>query len=234
MNNPFGVDAVICLCLDKRKELWRNLEADALARNWNFKTFIVGDGTDDELVYDWVDPPIPDNLKWGAGNPSLQYRHYYAFKSHAKMLEYCKKNNYSSVLFMEDDAYITNRFNHIEQIIVNSKEYEDLDWHLLYLGWWIGGDRNKEPADINNQIEEQYKNGIVQIRKMRACGGLHGVIIKSTMFDWLLSFPAVNNIDCQLDNYHDLIKSYYVAPKIIHTQTAYSFTEGYVIEREIL
>ena len=52
-----GIENAICLCLDKRKDEWEDLERQCNAKGIEFEKFIVGDG--DILDKDWFFARIP-------------------------------------------------------------------------------------------------------------------------------------------------------------------------------
>ena len=121
------LDRAICLCLDKRQEHWEDLRQQCESRGIEFIRFLVGKG---EIFpreeYDYIDDPSPNLTYWRYGSPETKKNHYNAFMSHKGMLRYAIDNNFESVLFLEDDAYFTERF---EDVFNKVKEtLEPIDW----------------------------------------------------------------------------------------------------------
>lgn len=216
------------LCLDKRKEVWEDLikqcDDNGLTRIY---PFIVGDGdlfTPDSYDKINFDPKLMGY--WGYGIPERKHRHWNAMISHRLMVKRAVIADWPYFLLMEDDAYITKRFFDV----VSKIEVPD-DFDLLYLGWWKG-DENDE---WNLKIESDYNNsGRASLEKAEQLGGLHGIIISSSMYYHILSLPLNNPIDSQLNRYHFQIRSYFVTPKIIHTKSLMSECEGTTIQRNII
>ena len=51
-----GIEKAICLCLDKRKDEWEDLQRQCESKGIEFEKFIVGDGkTLDPDMYDRID-----------------------------------------------------------------------------------------------------------------------------------------------------------------------------------
>lgn len=222
------IESCQCLCLDKRKEHWEKLEKQCLDVGIPFERFVAGAG---HILdhYDYIDEVNPDVKGWGYGVPGLKHTHYSAFQCHQRMIKKAKEQGKSNVLMLEDDSYITSRFKPVwnalsQQITINIPH-----WDLLYLGWWIGG----EDSEYTVKTEDDFnKHRICGVEKMVRCGGLHGVIINHTMYDTLLSLPANNPIDWQLNSMHSRIQSYYVYPRLIHVRSMYSETEGANFNRQ--
>lgn len=218
-----------CLCLDKRQEHWEDLQEQCESRGIKFRRFLVGKG---ELFpkkeYDYIDDPNPPLDRWtygrGPGQSSIK-NHCNAFLSHQVMLRKAIEENLDNVLFLEDDAYFTSRYDDVMEKV--SDGIDKLEWDMLYFGWWIGN----EYDEWNENIEQEYlEKGSASIARLRAapkmCGGLHGVLINKSMFELMASLPPINPIDSILNhNYHMDINSYYIMPKIIHDKGIFSECE---------
>ncbi len=85
---------------------------------------------------------------------------------------------------------------------------------------------------FNKNIEQNWSDkGIIRIDKVTQLCGLYGAVIHKSMFDALLSLPANNPWDCQLNQYHESLLTFYIQPKMIHTRSTYSHCEGNIINR---
>lgn len=225
------IDKASCLCLDTRwdtreKDI-RDIELRLSILGTKIEFFTAGNGQDKDIEYDYIDDPNPDVSRWGYGREGFKHHHWNAFQCHQIMIQRAKDEHRQNLLMLEDDAYLTDRFEEIWSVAQTRVP----DFDILYLGWWIG----TEGDDFNEKVEKNYREkGIIGVDKVRQVGGLHGALINNSMFDFLLSLPANNPIDCQLNRYHHQIKSYYLFPKIIHTRTCYSECEGSIIERHDL
>jgi len=218
-----------CLCLDKRQKHWEDLQEQCESRGIKFHRFLVGKG---ELFpkeeYDYIDDPNISIERWGYGTPRTAINHCNAFMSHLVMANRAVEEGLESVLFLEDDAYFTSRYDDVLGKV--SDGVNNLDWDMLYLGWWIGF----EDDEWNEQVEEDYlQRGLTSIARVRAApallGGLHGVVIKREVLETLCSLPPIGPIDGLLNhNFHNgpyTINSYYIMPKIIHDKGIFSEAE---------
>ncbi len=224
-------DKVTCLCLDQRVQHWEDLERSCYAMGWKLDKFIAGDGQliADRYKYNWKDTVNPDVSGWGYGGLGRKHHHYNAFNCHKQMIEQALSKNCQRVLFLEDDAYITGRFHDVMYRLAPA--IRSLDFDLLYLGWWLA--KTGEVPEFEEGYNLDKTCGIFPVTTN--LGGLHGVIISKKMMEFIYTFPANNPIDCQLNIMgHNRFKSYYVAPKVIHTKTMMSITEGCIMERPIL
>lgn len=222
------IDKASCLCLDKRwMERYEDIRDISLRLDCDFEFFLAGDGKTLDANYDYIDEPDPDVSRWGYGRQGFKHHHWNAFHCHKEMIRRAKAEGRENLLMLEDDAYMTDRFEKIwKHISAFNPKYD-----LLYLGWWIS-DENDE---FNKNIEKNWDDrGIIEIDVVRQVGGLHGVLVRNTMFDYILNLPANNPIDYQLNRCHDQFDSLYIRPKIIHTRTTYSMCEGSVITRNAL
>ena len=242
--NPFKVDKIYCLCLDKRKALWQDLEKDCLGRGWTFEKFIAGDGTDPSLAYDHIDWGYdkfnPDF--WGYGVPTGKINHFNAFLCHQQMIAKCKAEGIKNVLMLEDDSYITGRFDEIVKSINDAEDISESryvldDFDLLYLGWWQWEvDDVGKQAGRNLDIEDNWnRKKIWGVGRISQVGGLHGVIINESMYDIILGFNPVNPVDYQINQYgHSRLRSYFIYPKIIGLKSCFSETEKAFYQRDEL
>lgn len=227
------INDIICLCLDKRKDLWTSLEADCAEKipQAKFHKFIVGDGCHD-LVYNHVDPAgnVPSTWMWGDGIQA--WRHYCAFLSHKEIIKYAINNNIDNFLLLEDDAHILRRYNNVMSQIQLPKE-----WDIIYLGWHAFEYENHKFAGTNLRIEEQYKkDGRAYIQELIQCGGLFAALINKTLYRTILRLPEIAPIDSQINllKFNNSIKAYNVIPMSIYTKSGISNCEGIYIERDVL
>jgi len=231
-----GIDKAVCLCLDKRKEEWLDLEKQCLAKGLEFERFVVGDGkTLDASEYDRVDDPNPPVENWSYGNEVTKINHYNAFMSHQAIIQKAKEDGLNSILLLEDDAYFTERFDDVLEKLDKQTNIDSLPYDILFLGWWIG-----EADDEWNLTAERLYNehGSISVGKVSeahfTCGGLHGVIIRRGMFNKILELDPINPIDSQLNGMHHEINSFYVIPKIIHDKGIFSNCEQGITPRKKL
>ena len=233
----FGITKAYCLCLDKRKEHWLDLKQQCESKGLEFNRFLVGEGKIfDENGYDLIDTSAPDLSNWSYGGHEKdspyekqvkKTKHYNAFLSHQAMARKALQDGDENVLFLEDDAYFTERFDKVVE--KSSADIEQLDYDMLYLGWWIGD----EGDEWNQQIEDEWsKDENYGIGSTRRIGGLHAVIISRRMLDIITRLDPFDPIDSQLSTYfHDKITSFFLAPKIIHDKGIFSECEQSVVER---
>ena len=109
-----GIEKAICLCLDKRKDEWEDLQRQCESKGIEFEKFIVGDGkTLDPDMYDRIDVEDADLSDWSYGNDTTKIRHYNAFMSHIEIFKRAKEQGLNRFLLLEDDAYFTERFDDV-------------------------------------------------------------------------------------------------------------------------
>lgn len=234
--NPFKIEKTVCVCLDKRKDLWKDL-IESNKDNIEVIPFICGDGTDPDLVYNQIDETQFDPDQWGYGLPNHKINHYNAFLAHQKIIRECKQGKVRRVLLLEDDAYFTQRYQTVMSALSGAVP-NDFNFDLMYLGW---SQFEHDPstglhAGQNLEIEKRWKESrILGLRPVEGMlGGLHGVIIDENMYDILLDFPPVNPIDWQLNQWvgHHNLHSYFIYPKVIGLKTCLSMTENRIFPRD--
>ena len=238
-----GIEKAICLCLDKRKDEWEDLQRQCESKGIEFEKFIVGDGkTLDPDMYDRIDVEDADLSDWSYGNDTTKIRHYNAFMSHIEIFKRAKEQGLNRFLLLEDDAYFTERFDDVmskvEQI---AHQYEENNkrpfiFDMFFLGWWIG----EADDPWNKTVERMYnENGGVALGTVSeahfTCGGMHGVVINKTILNKLIELDPKNPIDSQLNSgIHQEMNTCYVMPKIIHDKGLFSNCEQNRIERNKL
>ena len=232
------IDKATCLCIDQRFDE-RRFDLDNMGKrlgklgaDWECFHALTENG-DPWTPYDYVDVPKKDLAKeiaqWGYGRDGYKHHHWNALHCHRIMIQKAKEEGRKNLLIVEDDAYMTDRFETVFDELSQFSVVKNNSYHILYFGWWIS-DENDE---FNKNIEKNWEeNGTIRIDKVTQLGGLHGALINETMFDALLTLPANNPWDCQLNQFHNKLQTYYVEPKMFHTRTTFSHCEGSVIKRK--
>lgn len=225
----------ICLCLDKRKEHWPALQKQVEDLGMEFIPYVCGNGEDSDLKYDQIDDKNPDVRGWGYSKEGHQINHWNALKGHKGITQKAKDLDLKSFLLLEDDALILNRaVNILERMNGDIWEIYLGGYDLVYLGWW----RGNELDDFNTTIEDNYKNldyiFSLPIDPNTPVAGLHGCIIRNTIYDFILNCPMNNPLDSQFVKNRENIPSLMICPKIIHTKDMWSHTEGCLLQRKKL
>lgn len=149
-------DKVYCINLDRRPDRLENFKKEVDRYNLGeFERFSAYDGKQLNLTNEY-------NLKPGEIG---------IIKSNLDIIKDAKKNNYKTILIIEDDCVFNNE-------ILNFENYFSLlpnDWDMLYMG----GNHNthmgvKPPIMINEKVV-----------KLHSTYSAHFVGIKSTVFDQL-------------------------------------------------
>lgn len=228
------IDRAHMLCLDQR---WKTRAHDIYDMQQRFekmgiefKVFIAGDGAHFNK-YDYVDEKNPDVSKWLYGLQGKKHHHWNALQCHKRMLMEARRHGCKNVLMLEDDAYLTSRFEEIWPKVAATEQVQD--FHLLYLGWWIG-DENDE---WNILCEKNWaERCTISLERANQVGGLHGCLVDSSLYEPLIESADIAPIDFQLNRSgsHGMLNSWVVCPKLIHTRTTFSFCEGQVIPRNEL
>ena len=236
----FGIKKAYCLCLDKREEHWLDLKQQCESRGLEFNRFLVGDGDMfNKEEYDRIDTPMPESTSWSYGGHEKdsdeerllkKSKHYNAFLSHKLMAKKALEDGDEKVLFLEDDAYFTERFDIIAKEL--EPDIQKMRYDMLYLAWWIGD----EGDEFNEEIEKDWKDKKgVGIAKAYRIGGFHGVVLSRYILDIITRLDPFDPVDSQLSKFfHDKIESYFIVPKIIHDKGIFSECEQNVVERNKL
>lgn len=215
--NPLNVDAVFCLCLDKRQDLWKPLVEMTWDFGWNTTPFIVGDGVNlPNRMYDLIDenvfpPKLPESTNYMSwhNRPNA----YNAWKSHKKIIDICLKEDYEKVMFMEDDILLSKNFNNdikeIEEFFLN------ISFDMLYLGSY---------TDIKNI--DKVDNRIFKLNG-NDCGGLHGLIVNKKILKKMSNFLPFGPFDWMCNKYlHKIFDCYVVYPSLILQKSGHSYVEN--------
>lgn len=222
-------DGVLCMALDKRKEHWLDLQEQCKKFDIDMVPFVCGDGSDTSLVYDSIDEVNPDVRGWGYSAAGHQKNHYNALLTQKRMIQRAKDNGWKSVLLLEDDAYILQRFTDV----INKVEENMPDpngWLLFYLGWWRGNEFDEWNCNIDKVYEETGKVYYDYIKDN--VGGFHSVVVREELYDLILDMPMNNPLDTQVCYARQWIPSLMLFPKATHIKSLHSFTEGVTFQRK--
>lgn len=236
------INQVHCLCLDKRQNLWPKIEEDCeRLTGLKVNKFIVGDGKNKNLKYDYVDSK--DKSLWNLLKSPAQHSylgHANAFLAHKQLFskiyeKYRPKNawnvpNKGNILFLEDDCLFLNRFEEI----YNNEDIQDFlsqkDFDILFLGWWKKF--YKVDSVDGNLIEQAWcddkKFGITRELSTthNKISGLHGAVINSSFLKVLANVER-GPIDSFINENLDKYRVFYIYPKIIHTISTWSYCENH-------
>jgi len=225
------IEKSVCLCLDKRKESWLELEDDLDKVGIKMNRFIVGDGKILDCEYDLIDTnEIPSFITSSELGDSTDYTTWYnrpnaynAFKSHIKIMKQAREEGCKNILMLEDDSILTNDFAEMLE------ELPSTGWDALYLGWF---------ASEKTELYHHGENDDIAARKI---GGFHGVIVNHTMFDCICAAPPVAPLDNIVGTRLSSQFTYYICmPQIILQKAGlYSEVEGQVnwsvgVEKQIM
>lgn len=225
---------VCILALDKRKDLWQPLQVDCEERGWSTRLFIVGDGSDSSLKYeyDWIDKDItvPPEWMWGTGVQALH--HYKAHLSHKKILKMALKEDWPQFLLLEDDSQILDRADDILPQIELEINALCGNYDLIYFGWHCWEYENDIPVGTNLLIEQKYKeDGLGCLLRQKKVGGFHGVLINRSAYWSLLSLPAFQPLDSMVNNFANHLNRYICVPKVIDVVDTFSYCENRFVSR---
>lgn len=237
------IEKALILTLDKRFEKSINPSANLMIDGMQYidcvpNMFLVGDGHIKDVEYKHIDVIKPPMAPFNYGSPSTINAHYNAFLCHKKMAQLCIDECVDNCLFLEDDAYFTDRFSEIWPVI--SKDLDLIDWDIVYLGWWMerpnSPDSHGDRFDLEERWEKECVCGIEVVPrkptiKQEICG-LHGLLVNETMFPLMANAPW-GPMDSFLASQLDRIKAFYVWPKIIHVGPGFSNCENSYTERNM-
>jgi len=237
------IDAIYCLCIDKRKSMWDSLEEDIrIVLNRPMRKFIAGLGKDRTLQYNHIDLPYSKDMHRYCtyGNEKTIKHHANAFLCHKKIFKEAQLRAYNNILFVEDDArFLRERFRPIFfsykiQSFLNSN-----NWDIVYLGWWLK--LTPEGTEDREDLELRWKNNrefnIEPVPSPPAVAhkicGLHGILVHHRIFDHLAG-AAWGPMDSYIHHNSDNFNLYYIWPKIIHTPSNFSECEQAYFNRNKL
>jgi hypothetical protein len=219
------------LALDKRQEMWTKLAKQV---NGLFQTkcelFIVGKDNNPELNYSHHDALEVDRPLYYPGQNPLN--HFNAFLSHKRMIRQAIHEDVDKLLIMEDDAYIIeDRFYRIWKHTSVQNFLKSDKWDILYLGWWHNkpGYTSGDREDLEELWKTEGKCGIDKVPRPPEMAheicGLHGLLINKHFLPKMLLAPT-GPYDSWLNRHLDKINAYYMWPKLIHVNTAWSYCEN--------
>ncbi len=226
-----NVDAIYCLCLDKRKETWHKLITDLKEQGWeNIIPFIVGDGQDEELEYDYIDFP-PGDVFDAAGftygfDLESRCRHKNANYSQKLIFADALEKGYKRILFLEDDTFQLERSDAVLNLLRNKIEALR-NFDLLYLSYykWEYQDDLMKGENLKIEVDWREKQACEILKVEPPLGGLHAVVVNSHFFHTILRLPNNAPIDSSLNRIHGKIQSYLVTPQIFYVHSMYSNCE---------
>ena len=155
-------DKVYCINLDRRPDRLENFKKEVEKYNLGeFERFSAYDGKQLNLT----------------NNHNLKPGEIGIIKSNLDIIKDAKKNNYKTILIIEDDCVFNDE-------IINFEDYFNLlpiDWHILYMG----GNHNthmgvRPPLIINDKVV-----------KLHSTYSAHFVGIKSSVFDQIESLLEI-------------------------------------------
>lgn len=207
------IDMALCLVLDKRVDMWNELERQFREHNIDIKMFLAGDGHLDNYEYDHIDdvepPPlyaqtVPYPTWWRRPNA------YDAWKCHKKMIRKAKDADARNLLMVEDDTVLEDDFDDIIDKV--SPFFSGLPWDMIYFGSF----------HLNSAIEI-----LPHVFKVNGSGGFHCVLIDADLFDVILDFPPFGPIDYMCGKYiQPNYNCYAIYPCIASQRDGFSYVEG--------
>jgi len=230
------IDKVICLCVDKRKDMWGQLEADCEeCTGLPFTKFIAGNGEDKELSYNHVDYPYEPIMNQYVGYSPANRIHinFNIFLCHRLILD---ENRNKNILLMEDDAqFIVDRWN----TVWNSLELNDFfagnAWDVLYIGYF---QLQYEGDEVYGKDAEAAwrESGKVSIKRAQSnvpgkISGLQGVLLNKDFIPTLHNECKVSPLDGFINRNLNRFKVWYLEPQLIGVKSNYSYCEGSNVQR---
>jgi hypothetical protein len=185
-------DKVYCINLKSREDRKENFKNEV--QKYNLGKFDFFDAVDGSK--------IENNTRFTNGVIGL-------ILTNIKIFEDAIKNDYKTIIVVEDDCIFTDEINNIDVYLNNLPE----DWDMVY----FGGNHQSFPTSVND-----YFN------KLHMTYTTHFIIFKNTIFQKIID--RITKMDIQLDvMYCDLQREYnvYCTNKLIATQLpSYSDIEG--------
>lgn len=206
------VDKAVCLVLDKRMDLWNELDKSCQNHGILAEPFIAGDGSL-ELDYQHIDvEECPPMLPGSTDYPTWWNRPnaFNAWLCHKQIITRAKKEGVESLLLLEDDSVFEEDF---DEVMTNA-HLDRCGFDMLYLGWYSNGHLHSTP----NQ----------NLKIMRGGGGFHGVILNRRIIELLDAVEPKGPYDwiCGKRHHHQM-NCYAVYPDVITQRDGHSYVEGH-------
>lgn len=200
-------DFSCCINLDRRTDRWEECQQEF--SKWNLNNIHRISAIDKNNI----SKDFPDVYK------NASYRNFGnigLLLTNIQILEYAQKQNYSSILIMEDDVYFTPEVNNIEDWL----SYVPNDWDLI----WVGGNHHRHPyRGQPTQVNEK-------VLKLQSTLTTHCVGIKSHMYSIILSQLKTlsNPIDVIYFKIQESYNTYGFTPSIAKQRAGFSDIENVV------
>lgn len=212
------IERAVCLTLDKRIDMGRDVQKQAAKYNINVELFVAGDGAG-ELLYDHIDiQELPPKYHGSLSYPSwtTRYNAYNAWLCHNKILKMARQDGINNILMLEDDIIFEEDFSEILEKV--TPFFNSNNWDMIYFGWYS-----------NNHLQDI---GEKHVYRMVGGGGFHGVLLNRYMIEELVDVPPLGPYDFITGvYYHKQILAYAIYPCIISQCSGYSYVEGSILEK---
>lgn len=195
------IDRICCLSLDKRYDSWLRLLKQFANLGIYMQPYICGLGNClPKSMYHYIDDPTFGPIKNAAMCHQQIIRHAYA-------------DGVELLFMLEDDAILTNDF--VERL--DTINVEDFD--ILWLGSFTPFTQNVEDC-----VKTELRDVDCTI------GGLHGILIKRSVFTIFDHFNTNHAFDGQIGKYcfkNSTIKAKYLCPSIVIMDIGQSYANTY-------
>jgi hypothetical protein len=230
------IDKMVCLGLDKRKDMWPKLQEQVQrCLGIPLEIFVCGDGNDIILKYDHIDTnDIGIDFRY-----TRNKAHYNAYLCHKKIFHDAYESGVNNLLFLEDDAYLIEDRMRLLYEDKCKEVIESNRWDVIYLGWWQKrtGYLSEDREDLEDIWQRHKLFNIEEVPhppflQHETCG-LHGILISRPILK-VLANASYGPIDCFLHQNFNLLRAYFMWPKVVHTYSTWSYCENNMCNRNVI
>lgn len=212
------IERAVCLTLDKRIALGRDVVIQAANYGLDVKLFMAGDGTL-PITYDHIDinelpPRYPESLTYPSW--TTKPNAYNAWQCHQKIIREAYDDGLNNLLMLEDDVFFEKDF--IEILEKTTAFFNSNTWDMIYFGWYS----NDHLQDIGQE----------HVYRMMGGGGFHAVLLNRDMLQILYDVPPLGPFDFITGVFfHKHIDAYAIYPNIISQHNGYSYVEHGTLDK---
>lgn len=190
-------DKVFYINLDKRVD--RRTECEAEFNNHN-------------IVAERVSAVDADTLTDYSMYPHRYFKrgNYGLLLTNIRIFEEAKKNNYKSIVILEDDVKFIDNFNYYFEIIYPTVP---LDWDILYLG----ANHQKPPTLVTENVGKCIETWTT-----------HAIVFKQSSYEIILEelYRLEHPIDVAFSKLFDRVNAYSIIPSIAFQRPSHSDIEN--------
>lgn len=204
-------DRTVCLNIDRRLGERERIRMAFARHGIEVEFFLAGNGSVEGVAYDHIDV----NVRRESSYPAFRRRpnSYNAFLCFQKIIRKAQAEGVETLLILEDDVCLTERFAEVVPLAWNELWSVDKDWQFFYLG--------------ANHTWRKTREVAPHLLRLNGSGCFHAVCIRRNVFDLVLALEPTEPIDGVVGKrLHLAGHAYGVWPNVALQQPGFSHCEG--------